>query len=233
MWWSRVSYCALSLTFVLGVVGCGSSGFDGQGSSDSLTMSFQSFTGEGITQQDSVLNTGASVDVCQSICAIGGALVDVQFETFTETYANAVFINNGTADILIDRYTVSIPGSGIPSRTVQTAVLLPGGRCGNTPNLHCGLDNDCLVGDSCDHVSVPVQVLLYDFTTKELIRGDQRCPTLDPDNLVVIPGTVTPETFQTNVQFSGSDETSERFSVKTGLVGSFFDANNCNTGSNP
>ena len=41
MWWTRVSFCALSLTFVLGAVGCGSSGFRGQGSSDSLTMSFQ------------------------------------------------------------------------------------------------------------------------------------------------------------------------------------------------
>ena len=29
MRWSRVSYCALSLTLVLGAVGCGSSGFDG------------------------------------------------------------------------------------------------------------------------------------------------------------------------------------------------------------
>src|SRR5215475_11847499 len=227
MWWSRVSTCALSLTCVLGALGCGGSGFSGQGSSDSLTMSFQAFSGEGITQQDSVFNTSASVDVCQDICAIGGALVDVQFEAFTETVANALFINNGFADILIDRYTVSIPGTGIPPRTVQTAVLLPGGRCVSEPTRHCGLDNDCRLNDTCDHVEVPVQVLLYDFTTKELIRGDQRCPELDPENLVVIPGNVTPQTAQTNVTFSGSDESGERFTVKTGLVGSFFDANNC------
>jgi hypothetical protein len=181
-----------------------------------------------------VFNTGASVDVCQSICAIGGLLIDVDFEAFTETYANAVFVNNGTADILIDRYTVSIPGSGIPSRTVQTAVLVPGGRCAGASTVHCGLDADCgVLGGRCEHDEVSVQVLLYDFTTKELIRGDQRCPTLDPDNLVVIPGNVTPETFQTNVTFSSSDETGERFTIKTGLVGSFFDANNCgDTGSN-
>ena len=40
MWWSRVSSCALSLILVLGAVGCGSSGFDGQSGSDALTMSF-------------------------------------------------------------------------------------------------------------------------------------------------------------------------------------------------
>jgi hypothetical protein len=190
-------------------------------------MTFQGFTGEGLGQQDFVGNTSADVDVCQSICAIGGALVDVTFETFTSTRAFAQFINNGTADILLSKYVVSIPGSNIPSRTVQTAALIQGGRCSSLPTKHCGSDFDCGVGATCDQTETSIEILLYDFTVKELIRGDQRCPRLDPIDLVVVPGTVTPVTYQTNVTFYGSDETGESFTFKTGLVADFFDANNC------
>jgi hypothetical protein len=230
MWWLRRSYCALSLTCVLALLGCGGSGFDGQ-SEDALTLSFQGFDANNITQEDTVGTTSASVDVCQDICNIGGDLFNIQLETFTETLANANFINNGTADILLDQYTVAIPSSGIPNRTVDSTVLIPGGRCGTLPNNHCGLDNDCPVGDTCEHVAVPVTILLYTFGDKTLLVGDQTCPTLDfsdPNNPVFVPGTVLPKTFQTNVTFSGSDETGKRFTVRTGLVGSFFDANNCN-----
>jgi hypothetical protein len=235
MWWSRVSTCALSLTCVLGALGCGGSGFSGQGSSDSLTMSFQSFTGEGIMQQDIVGNTFAQVDVCQTICAISGDILapTVVLENFTVTTANALFTNQGFADILLDRYTVtylSPPDIPIPSRTVQTAVLLPGGSCSTLPNRHCGNDADCGVSGPCQHTQVPVSILLYDFQTKQLILGDQQCPMLSEDNqgnLIVVGGNVTPVSFQTNVTFSGSDETGKRFTVKTGLLGSFFDANNC------
>jgi hypothetical protein len=233
MWWLRVSYCALSLTFVLGAVGCGSSGFDGQVGSDALTMSFVGFTDDGITQQDTIGSTFAEVDVCPSICAIGGLFVDIEFESFTETSANAIFVNNGTADILLDTYRVDIPGSGLPAREVDTAVLLPGGRCLNSPTFHCGFDTDCGTQGLCFHEQVPVQVLLYDFIDKELLRGDQRCPQLNLDDLTIIPGDVTPMRYQTNLTFSGSDETGERFTVKAGLAGTFFDANNCgDTGGN-
>ena len=236
MWWSRVSICALSLTCALGAAGCGSSGFAGQGSSDSLTMSFQGFSGEGIKQQDTIGNTFADVDVCQDICAISGSILvpTVQLENFTPTSANALFINRGFADSLIDRYTfdyLSPPDLPIPSKTVQTGVLLPGGTCTNLPSRHCGNDGDCGIAGPCNHVEVPVQVLLYDFVTKALlIPAGQNCPMLGEDdqgNLIIIPGDVTPISFQTNVTFFGSDETGKRFTVKTGLLGSFSDANNC------
>lgn len=230
MWWLRVSYCALFLTCAGGLAACGGSGFDGQ-SDDALTLSFLGFSDDNIEQQDTVGNTSASVDVCQTFCNFGGDFFDIETELFTETYANANFMNNGTADILLSQYTISIPGSGVPDRTVSSTVLLPGGRCGSLPNRHCGLDTDCPPGDTCNHVTVPVQILLYTFQTKELLVGDGQCPDLDfrdPDNPVFIPGTVIPKTFQTNVVFRGSDETGKDFRFNTGIVGSFFDANNCN-----
>jgi hypothetical protein len=244
MWWLRVSYCALSLSCALAVASCGSSGFSGtdQGGGsgqDALTLSFQGFDDNNIMQEDTVGNTSATVDVCQSFCNIGGGIVNIELEQFTETYANANFINNGTADIQLQQYTVTIPNTGIPSRTVNSTLLIPGGRCGTQPNRHCGLDTDCPFADVCDHVEVPVQILLYTFQTKELLVGDATCPRLDftdPNNPILIPGTVVPKTLQTNVSFRGSDETGKTFKINTGIVGSFFDANNCTTtgtASNP
>ena len=233
MWWSRVSYCALSLTFVVAVVGCGSSGFEGQPGDDALTMSFIGFNGDGLTQEDTIGSTFAQVDVCPTICDFGvaGIFGDEVFESFTETVANAVFVNNGFADILLDRYSVTIQNSHIPVRTVQTATLLPGGRCSNSPTTHCSLDNDCGITGQCEQVETPVQVSLFDFTMKELVIGDAVCPGVDPATGLPTPGTVLPQTKQVNVSFSGTDETGKRFTVNTGLTASFFDANNCSTGS--
>ena len=128
MWWSRVSLCALSLSFVLGAVGCGSSGFDGQGSNDALTMRFVGFTGEGIDQQDTVGNdVGGRRCLPDDLRRSGGIFTDEVFESFTQTRANAIFVNIGIADILLDSYIVSsLPGTGFPDRTVKTAVLHPG-----------------------------------------------------------------------------------------------------------
>jgi hypothetical protein len=237
MWWLRVSFCALSLICALGVASCGSSGFsgtnqDGGSGQDALTLSFQGFSDDNIEQQDVVGNTSATVDVCQSFCNVGGDLIDIELEQFTETFANANFINNGFADIQLQQYTVSIPGSGIPSRTVNSTVLIPGGRCNAQPNRHCGLDTDCLFTDVCEHVEVAVQILLYTFSDKELLVGDAMCPMLDftdPNVPILIPGTVIPKTLQTNVSFRGSDEAGKTFKINTGIVGSFFDANNCTT----
>ncbi|MEO8603585.1 MAG: hypothetical protein ABI629_13505 [bacterium] len=189
-------------------------------------MQFLGFSGEGIDQQDSVGNTSADVDVCQSICAVGGDLISVEFETFTQTRVNAVFMNQGQSPILLDKYVVSIPGSGIPSQTVSTSAILPGGICTGT-SVPCATANQCNIGTTCEHAETSVEILLYSFVTKELVRGDRECPRLDPINLVVIPGTVVPVTYQTNVTFSGSDASGERFTIKTGLIGGFFDANNC------
>lgn len=231
MWWSRVSYCALSLTLVVAVVGCGSSGFDGQPGDDALTMSFLQFNDDDITQQDTVDVTAAQVDVCPTICDFGvdGIFGDEVFEQFTETFANAVFVNQGFADILLDHYTVTIHNSDIPPRTVQSAVLLPGGRCSNSPTSHCGLDRECGLGQ-CVQVQTPVTILLFDFIDKQLVVGDAVCPGVDPLTGLPTPGTVVPLTKQVTVTFSGSDETGERFTVDTGLVAGFFDANNCDTG---
>jgi hypothetical protein len=192
-------------------------------------MSFQGFTGEGLEQQDFVGNTSADVDVCPTICAFTGLFEDVEFEIFTATRANAVFVNNGTADIRLDRYTVSIPGSDLPSRTVETAAIIPGGRCDDAPSTQCGVDADCGLDSTCEHEPVAVEILLYDFSDKLLILGDAQCPELAlVDGLpVILPGTVLPQTYQTDVTFSGSDESGERFNVSAGLAADFFDANNC------
>jgi hypothetical protein len=222
---------AVKSAFVLGalvtLVSCGSSGFDSSGGQDSLTMQFLTFNGDGITQQDLVGNTDADVDVCQSLCNLGGALADITFETFTQTRANAVFMNMGASPILLDKYTVTIPNSGVPSRTASIAAILPGGTCSNSPTRQCGLDSDCGVLATCDHVEASVEVLLFDFITKELVRGDHRCPSVNFDTGIVDPGNVVPQTYQTDVTFSGSDASGKRFTVHAGLVAGFFDANNC------
>jgi hypothetical protein len=153
------------------------------------------------------------------------------FEQFTETFANAVFQNNGTADILINQYTVTIVGSDLPQRTVNTAVLLPGGRCSDSPTTHCGLDNDCGFGGECVQTAVPVGVLLVNFVDKTLLVGDAQCPGVDPFTGLPTPGTVVPRRYQINVVFKGSDETGEGFTINAPLDGNFFDANNCNASS--
>jgi hypothetical protein len=226
-------FCAL-----IGLAGCGSAGFDGD-STDELTMTFLGFTGEGIEQQDFVGNTSADVDVCPTICEFGedGIFGDETFEQFTQTRAFAQFVNNGTADIRLESYKVSVPGSGIPPLTTNINIIMPGGRCSNAPNQQCGLDTDCGFAADCVHEQVDVEILLYSFQFKELIRddggapGDVMCPGVDPRNGLPIPGNVVPQTLQTDVSFSASDSTGERFNVKAGLVAGFFDANNCDDAS--
>ena len=226
MRWTSIVMVGLALFSAAGLVSCGSSGFDSDGGQDSLTMQFITFSGEGIDQQDLVGNTDADVDVCQSICNVSGDLVDIEFEQFTQTRANAIFMNMGSSNILLDKYTVSIPGSGVPTRTANIAAILQGGTCSNT-QTQCGSNSDCPLLGTCQHVETPVEVLLFDFVTKELVRGDKRCPSINFENGTIDPGNVIPQTFQTNVTFSGSDASGKRFTVHAGLVAGFFDANNC------
>lgn len=230
MRWMSMVRCALILSAAVTLASCGSSGFDTAGGEDALTMQFLEFNDENIEQQDLIVATAAQVDVCPTICEYGegGIFGDEEYEQFTETFANAVFMNNGTADILLDRVTVSTPGSGIPSRTTNVSVLLPSGRCSNSPTTRCGVDRQCgLQQGTCNQTETPVGIQLYDFIFKELIRGDAVCPSVDPITGLPTQGTVVPQTFQTNVTFSGSDASGKRFTVRAGLVTSFFDANNC------
>lgn len=233
MWWSRWSRetcILLSLGCALALASCGSSGYSG-GDEDQLTLNFIGFTGEGIEQADLVGTTTADVDVCPTICSV--EIVDeffgveVEFEEFTSTRAFAMFMNVGFSDILIDRYVVSNPSSGLPDRTVETAVLVRGGRCSNSPTTHCGLDNECGVLGTCEQVETPIEILLFDFIDKALLVGDATCPELDPETLLIIPGTVLPQRYQTQVTFYGSDASGEEFVIRTGLTAQFSDFENC------
>lgn len=225
-WMSRTAM-VMGCVALLALAGCGGSGFDGRGT-DELTMQFLGFSGEGIDQQDLVGTTDADVDVCPSLCNVGGDLVDIEFEEFTQTRANAIFMNMGASPILLDTITVAIPGSGLPTRTASVSVILPGGQCSNSTR-QCADDSDCGLIGLCEREETPVEILLFDFVAKELVRGDAECPAIVVVDGIpqVTPGTVVPQTYQTNVTFSGSDATGERFTVKAGMVAGFFDANNC------
>ena len=89
MWWLRGSFASvLCLLFAVG--GCGDSVGE-----DSLTLSFERFTSDGIEQADFVSGAEASVDVCQGLCQSTGGGGQIMLEDFTETLANAVFVNRG------------------------------------------------------------------------------------------------------------------------------------------
>ena len=143
MRWFPHTTMMVGACLLLGLTSCGSSGFD-NGGTDALTMQFLGFSDEGIDQQDSVGTTNADVDVCASLCNVGGDLIDIEFEQFTTTSANAIFMNMGSSPILLDTYTVAIPGSGIPTRTGNISVILPGGQCSNS-TAQCGDDSACNV----------------------------------------------------------------------------------------
>ena len=226
MWWLRVSFCALSLTLMLGTLSCGSSGFSG-GDTDELTLNFMGFTGEGIEQADLVGTTTADVDVCPTICEVGDIFTDFETEEFTSTRAFALFKNVGFADMLLSKYVVTNPGSGLPDRTVETAVLIPSGRCSDDPSAHCSANADCGLGGICDQEETPIEVLLFDFIDKDLLVDPGPCDSIDPETLLIIPGDVIPRRFQTNVTFFASDETGEEFTIRAGLSGQFADFDNC------
>jgi hypothetical protein len=213
--------------FVLGALGCGGAASRTDGRRANHVF-------QGLTTRDPaglLGNTSADVDVCPTICDFGvdGIFGDEVFEIFTQTHANAVFVNFGSADILLDTYTVSIPGSGLPPRTTNTAALLPGGRCVTQPTQHCGLDSDCGFGDICNQTEIPIEILLFDFEDKVLIVGDagaRRRPThRDPD-----AGYCPAQTFQVNVTFSAAIESASASQSRAGSR-RLFDANNRDSGS--
>jgi hypothetical protein len=223
MRWLRGIF-TIGLAMVL--ASCGSSGFDGENGTDQLVLSFQGFSGESITQADFVGNTSADIDVCIGFC---GTSILMQQELTVEPYTSArtvaSFGNAGKSDILIDRYTVTIPGSGIPSRTTSISERIIGGRCANGSS--CATDGDCggTAGGGCSHETSSFELLLVDIGTKDLARSGT-CLQLNPD-FTFTPGTVVPETMQIEVSFSGSDATGERFNVSSGLSATFADFDNC------
>ncbi len=198
---------------VLAVAGCGSGGGD-----DSV-MQFQGFNSTDITQSDAVRQTSADVDVCLGLC---GATLSA--EPYTQTTINAVFVNSGKADIVLDRYTVSVPGSGVPDVERSISARLVGGRCVNDAQQKCASDNDCQLSQ-CQRSESTVNLLLYDFQFKSLVVEGQ-CP-FDPDTGQFTGGTVISRTFDAFITFSGEDEANRRFTVETAYVSTFNDFNNC------
>lgn len=212
------------------LVGCGSGGFDTENGGDQLVLSFQGFSGEGLDQADFVGSTSADVDVCQFFCIQTDVIQQsLEQEPYTSTRAMATFGNTGKSDILIDRYTVTLPGSGIPERVSAISERVAGGRCSS--GLACASDRDCESG-TCDHESSAFEILLIDQTTKDLLRSGT-CPTVTLNPITITPGDIVPETLPIQVRFSGSDNTGERFNLSAGYEAVFYNFDNCmNTNTN-
>jgi len=218
-----------TVVLLMALVSCGSSGFDTEDGSDQLVLSFQGFTGEGLEQADFVGSTSGDVDVCQFFCIDTDIIQQsLQAEPYTSTRAIAMFGNAGKSDILIDRYTVTIPGSGIPERVSSISERVTGGRCSSS-GAACASDTDC-GGDSCEHATSAFEILLVDQTTKDLVRSGT-CPAVTLNPPAIIPGSIFPETLPIQVRFSGSDSTGERFNLSAGYEAVFADFDNCDTAS--
>lgn len=196
------------------VLGCGGSGIDGQGD-DGLTMALMGFTGGDIEQADFVTDTLAQVDICIDLCSSGGG-GDITVEPFTSTVVSARFVNRGKADIVLDRYSLNVPNSGVPAVERSISARLPGGRCaGADPQVQCAINSDCGPIGICTHSESLVSVLLFDFDFKQrVLQGE--CP-FDVENL----------TLDAELQFSGSDETGNRRTVRAGYVATFANFDNC------
>jgi hypothetical protein len=205
------------MAVVLLGIAVASSGCGDSTGGDDLTLAFQGWTSDGITQADSAGPNSAVVDVCQGLC---GSIEDPTGEPFTQTRINAIFVNRGKADIVLDTYTVSVPGSGVPDQTFSATARIPGGRCGEDPQKQCALDSDCL--GFCMHDEATVGVLLFDFTFKSLVVSGQ-CPSFE-DPL----GSVISQTMDVFVTFRGVDETDDGFNVSAAYQATFDNFSSCN-----
>lgn len=215
MRWLRgiVSLCLLA------VAGCG-----GSSGEDSLTLSFQGFSGDGIEQADFVSGASASVDVCQGLCQSSGSGGQIEIEDYTETFAFAIFVNRGKADIELENYTIEVLDSGLPilNRTVSSNI--PGGRCTTSPQTQCATNTDCL-GGNCQRQETAVPILLYDFEFKQ-IAVDGQCP-LNLDTFELTGGTVIPRNYDVIITFTGVDQTDKRRVISTGYATTFADIDSC------
>jgi hypothetical protein len=230
--------CALGLSAVIAFGGCGS-----DRGSDDLVMSFQGFTGDVGEQADAVGQNTADVDVCQSICVTSGAgdIIDsgsVTAEPYTVTRVGAIFVNQGKADITLESYTLSVfrdlngngvrdpgePGSGVPNMTFSASTLLPGGRCVSNPQQKCAFDSECVGG--CQRQETTVELLLYDFTFKDLVK-DGDCPAFDLDNGTFFGGSIVPQTYNAIITFRGIDDTNTGYNITESYNSTFADLDNC------
>jgi len=210
--------------FVLGAVlalgGCG----DDRGRDD-LTLSFQSFTGDIGEQADAVGQNTADVDVCQDICESGEG--ELEAEPFTTTRVGAIFLNQGKADITLESYTLSVfrdlngngvrdegePGSGVPDTTYSLSTLIPGGRCAEDPSQHCVDDSECL--GPCTRQETTVELLLYDFTFKDLVK-DGNCPF-----------DIVSQTYDAVITFRGRDDADSLYRITRAYNSTFDNFDNC------
>jgi hypothetical protein len=196
----------LLLAVALAAGSCGGSG------GDDLVLAFQGFSNEGITQADAVGANTADVDVCQGVCVSGDA---VTAEPFTQTRVNALFVNRGKADIVIDSYTVSVPDSGVPDQTFSVSARIAGGRCATDQQEQCAFDDECGLGVTCRHQESSVELLLYDFTFKSLVV-DGQCPSFEDPF-----GSVISHTRDVFITFRGVDESDENFTVRAAYQTTF------------
>jgi hypothetical protein len=195
-------------------VGCGTAGTSSQGE-DGLTMAFVTFDSTNITQPDQVGDTAAQVDICPGVCGAGTIIDEANREPFSSTAVNAVFVNRGKADIVVDSYTLNVPDSGVPPVTRRISARLIGGRClGADIEKQCAIDSDCGFG-TCAHRETSFNMLLYDFDFKQRVRqGD--CPF-----------NLEPLTLDAQLVFNGTDEADNHYTIHTSYVSTFDNFDNC------
>jgi hypothetical protein len=227
-WFS--GWCALVLSAVIAFAGCG----DDRGEDD-LVLAFQGFTGEIAEQADAVGQNTADVDVCQDICVTGEG--EVEGEPFTVTRVGAIFVNQGKADITLENYTLSVfrdlngngvrdegePGSGVPEMNFSASTLIPGGRCVGNPQQKCAFDSECTGG--CLRQETIVELLLYDFTFKDLVK-DGECP-FDPNTGTFTGGSIVSQTYDAIITFRGRDDSNERYQITRSYNSTFDNLDNC------
>lgn len=209
-------------------LGCGSTTDDSapanQRPQPGLVMRFAGFDVTGIEQQDAVFPTSAQVDVVPSCCTEDFLFTEITFESFTQTTINVVFVNEEKSDILLNGYTIHFDDAslGLGDLDFNISALLQGRRCSNDLLRSCVVDTDCFIpgqmttGATCDaNQTVVSGVLLFDFLTKELLRGNPK-----------LLGTATTIT----ITFFGSDP-NRSFQAQAGYVVTFDDFCNCPDGS--
>lgn len=204
----------LLLGWLCFAVGCGTAGTDAQGE-DGLTMAFVGFDGDNITQADQVGGIAAQVDICQDVCSSGSIGGELTFEDFTSTFVNALFVNRGKADIVLDSYTLFVKDSGVPLATRSISARLIGGRClGADADRQCAIDSDCGLS-VCSHTETPVGMLLYDFDFKQRVRRGE-CPS-----------SLESLTLDAVLTFTGSDEAGNDYTIRANYVSTFDNFDNC------